>query len=119
MSITFIGHAIKNASYSGERKSSPVESLPVNITGEISVSRNSDPGVIFVDYHFILGEEDKPILTVDTRTSFRYLSDGELTDEKVKEVCLPEAQRRMQDDVNRLLKDYGEEGIRVPDLVEA
>lgn len=25
----------------------------------------------------------------------------------------------MQDDVNRLLKDYGEEGIRVPDLVEA
>lgn len=119
MSIRFINHVIKNASYSGERKHSSVESLPINITGEISVSRNSDPGVIYVDYHFILGDEDKPILTVDTRTSFRYLSEDELTDEKVKAVCLPEAQKRMQDDVNRLLKDYGEADIRVPDLIES
>ena len=117
MAITCTNHVIKNSLYNGNDSYKDGIAIPVSVTGGISVSRNGEPGVIFVDYHFVLGEEgNNPILVVDTRTSFSYSSDAELTDDQIKAACLPEAQKRLYEDVSRLLKDYGEDGIKIPEL---
>ncbi len=116
MAITCTNHIIKNSSYNGIDSYEDGTAIPVSVSGGISVSRNGEPGVIFVEYHFVLGEERKPILIVDTRTVFNYSADSELSDEQIKAACLPEAQKRLYEDVNRLLKDYGEDSIKIPEL---
>ena len=117
MSITCINHVIKNSTYNGNVPHEEGTPIPVSVSGGMSVSRNGEPRVIFVEYHFVLGEEDNnPILVVDTKTVFNYSTDTELTDDQIKAVCLPEAQKRLHEDVSRLLKDYGEDSIKLPEL---
>lgn len=117
MAIICTNHVIKKSSYNGNGSYESGAAIPVSVTGGISVSRSGAPGVIFVEFHFVIGEEEKnPILIVDTRTVFNYSSDSELTDDQIKAACLPEAQKRLYKDVTRLLKDYGEDSIQIPEL---
>ena len=117
MAIKLIKHSILNSEYNNGVLSKEGKEVTVSVAGNISVPLDANNGVIYVDYQFVLGEnESKPILVVNTRTEFSFSDKQETNYEFVKNNCVPEAEKRLENDVNRILKSYGEEEVKFPEL---
>ena len=114
MAIEFLKHSILNSEYNNGVLPKEGKEVIVSVTGNVSVPR-TDQGNLYIDLHFVLGEnEAKPVLVVNTRTEFSFTEKKDSEYEIVQEKCVPEAQKLLERDVNRILKSYGEEELKFP-----
>lgn len=117
MAISYLDHKIIDSSYVLYQKEK--DGIPVDLNGGITVSQDSLPGKIKVEFHVRIGDEASVFcLEVKTLTSFVYDKYEDSNEDRVKKECIPVSLEKTKADVMALLKDHGITKLVLPDFDE-